>query len=80
MAIKSTALVDPRFRARRNLHLAEWTAQVVLGVRALRHMVNVDASPSMPEDMLAFRSASQPRGLLGFDARETDRSSSPPSR
>ena len=44
MGTKSSALVNSRSRAERNLHLAQWTAQLVIGLRALRQMVD-DASP-----------------------------------
>jgi hypothetical protein len=36
---KSWALVDSRFRTQRDLHFAEWTAQLVIGYRALRRLV-----------------------------------------
>jgi hypothetical protein len=37
---KSSALVDSRFRAQRDLHIAEWAAQLVIGYRALRRLVD----------------------------------------
>ena len=40
MGTRSLALVDSGFHTQKNLHLAEWTAQLVIGVRALRHMVS----------------------------------------
>jgi hypothetical protein len=43
MGTRSLALVDSRFHTQKNLHLAEWTAQLVIGVRALRHLVNEGA-------------------------------------
>ena len=39
MTTKSLALVGSRFREQRELHVAEWAAQLVCGYRALRRMV-----------------------------------------
>jgi hypothetical protein len=40
MATKSLALVGSRFREQKDLHIAEWAAQLVCGYRALRRLVD----------------------------------------
>jgi hypothetical protein len=56
MTKNTSAIIDLRLRTRgRNVHAAEWTAQLVLGLRAFRRMVNA-AGVSEP-------AASAPAGL-----------------
>jgi hypothetical protein len=40
MTTKSLALVGSRFREQKELHIAEWAAQLVCGYRALRRLVD----------------------------------------
>jgi hypothetical protein len=79
MRTKSSAIVNSGFRTQKNLHLAEWTAQLVIGVRALRHMVN-DASsddPSSDGRHSRFGSARGPHALPPFEPRRSDQTSFP---
>jgi hypothetical protein len=57
METESSALVDTRFRTNENLHPAQWAAQVVLGYRAFRRLVNVgsaEAQASRSSDVRAL--------------------------
>ncbi len=81
MGTKSSAIVNSGFRTQKNLHLAQWTAQLVIGVRALRHMVHDASSPEdmgRPDGHSSFASGRRgPHALPPFEARRSDRTSSP---
>jgi hypothetical protein len=79
MGTKSSAIANSGFHAEKNLHLAQWTAQLVIGVRALRNMVN-DASSEDPGLVGPHSRLGSPRGrhaLPPFDPERGDRTSSP---
>jgi hypothetical protein len=79
MATQSSALVRRGLRAERTPHIAEWTAQLVLGVRAMRRLVVTSSSPAFADEARMTSGAAEPsRAHPAFDADENGRTSSPP--
>ena len=71
MTTKSLALVGSRFREQRELHVAEWAAQLVCGYRALRRLVDegsIAAEESISNGVRMMQAARDMPALPGHGA------------
>jgi hypothetical protein len=68
-----SALVDTRFGSRENPHPAQWAAQLVLGLRAFRRLVDVAGRTSGMHDVrVSIRSGRESRALPAHESGHAD--------
>jgi hypothetical protein len=75
MTSESSALVRSGFRTPRKLHVAEWTAQLVVGVRAIRRLAELASAESLSNGAsISCGGGAERRALPGYDSDESGRS------